>query len=67
MLPAHEGELPEDTQGKDPAEMNVGALVLGSWSGSWCLGREQSKRGRDFPQAWPPSVQTKVLDVSTEF
>lgn len=49
MLPAHEGELPEDTQGKDPAVLNVGALVLSSWSGSWCLGREQSKRGRDFP------------------
>lgn len=45
MLPAHEGELPEDMQGKDLAVLKVGAPVLSSMSGSWCLSRQESKGG----------------------
>lgn len=45
MLPVHEEELLEDTQGKDPVMPGAGALVLSSESDSCCLSGQESKKG----------------------
>lgn len=50
MLPAHKGELPEDTEGKDPAVQSVGARCSAQALAAGVSAGRKTRGGRHFLQ-----------------
>lgn len=62
MLPAHKGELPEDTEGKDPAVQSVGARCSAQGLAAGVSAGRKTRGGKAFPTRHDlPSCKQRCL------